>query len=214
MAATLRKSRRSIPLGINLGKNKIVELSAAAENYALAYNALAGFADYVVINVSSPNTPGLRDLQQVDSLTEIVRAIRSHPTRRPLLIKLSPDLTDEELMTIADFALSGDVDGIVATNTTLSRPENFTLNQSGGLSGAPLRDRAGTVLRDLAGRLQGRLTLIGVGGIATADDLQRKLDRGADLCQAYSGFIYGGPAWPAKVLTDWLIAHPEGRSRA
>lgn len=214
MAGQLRRSKREIPLGINLGKNKIVEASAAAENYASSYDVLADFADYIVINVSSPNTPGLRDLQQVQALGEIVHAIRKKLVRRPLLIKLSPDLNDAALLEITDYALSSDVDGLIATNTTTTRPDGFPLAETGGLSGAPLRDQADATLELIANRAQGRLTLIGVGGIMSADDLQRKLDRGAILCQAYTGFVYGGPIWPSKVLMDWLIAHPEGRSRA
>ena len=112
------------------------------------------------------------------------------------------------------FSLVLDVDGLIATNTTTTRPDGFPLAETGGLSGAPLRDQADATLELIANRAQGRLTLIGVGGIMSADDLQRKLDRGAILCQAYTGFVYGGPIWPSKVLMDWLIAHPEGRSRA
>ena len=185
---------------------------------------VADVADYVVVNVSSPNTPGLRDLQAVGKLRPILSAVRlaldeASPRRRvPLLVKIAPDLTDADLDAIADLALDLGLDGIIATNTTISREglhDSAAVADAGpgGLSGAPLKARALEVLRRLHARTGDRLVLIAAGGIETADDAWDRLAAGATLIQAYTAFIYQGPFWPKQVqqgLTSWIrAAKPE-----
>ena len=201
-------------LGINIGKSKIVpddDEPAVLADYESSTRLLAPFADYLVVNVSSPNTPGLRNLQAVDRLAPLLEHVRkvaddSRPDRVPLLVKIAPDLADEDVLAVADLALDQGLDGIIATNTTISRdglrsaPELVEAAGAGGLSGAPVRARATEVMRLLRGRLGTGLTLIGVGGISTAEDARERLDAGATLVQAYTGFIYGGPLWPRRIL--------------
>ncbi|TIC80378.1 quinone-dependent dihydroorotate dehydrogenase [Nocardioides sp. GY 10113] len=204
-------------LGINIGKSKVVpdEDQAAVEaDYETSTRQLARFADYLVVNVSSPNTPGLRNLQSVEKLAPLLSHVRrvadeSTADRRvPLLVKIAPDLADEDVLAVADMALALGLDGIIATNTTISReglvsaPAAVAAIGAGGLSGAPVRERATDVLRLLRERVGPELTLIGVGGIATAADAAERLAAGATLLQAYTGFIYGGPAWPRRILHD------------
>ncbi len=202
--------RQGVPLGINIGKTKVVDESKAIGDYQKSTRLLASHADYLVVNVSSPNTPGLRDLQAVDLLDPLLRAVRRSAddvTDRhvPLLVKIAPDLSDEGVLDVADLALALGLDGIVATNTTLSREGlSSTAAQveaagGGGLSGPPLRTRATEVMRLLRDRVGPDLTLIGVGGISTTDDAVERLTAGADLLQAYTGFVYGGPWWPARM---------------
>ncbi len=200
---------RRIPLGINLGKSKAVDLDLAAEDYLTSFNRLAGHADYLVLNVSSPNTPDLRRLQDEDRsrelLSVIVEANRARRTREgeqpvPLLLKIAPDLSwvqiDAVLQVIADFGL----DGLIATNTTLARPGAFAdVRETGGLSGAPLRRRATAVVNYIARATAGRLPIIGVGGITDPTGAAEKLDAGATLVQIYTGLIYRGPFFAAKV---------------
>jgi len=197
------RGRRRIPLGINLGKSKAVNIDQATQDYLASYGRLADFADYLVLNVSSPNTPGLRELQDEERLRELLAAIvaanRSRAgqpgrDRVPLLLKIAPDLTlsqiDVVLGVIAEFGL----DGVIATNTTLERPGALAAaDQTGGLSGAPLRQRATDVVRYISKTTQGRLPIIGVGGIMDADAAAEKLDAGAVLVQVYTGLIYRGP---------------------
>jgi dihydroorotate dehydrogenase len=171
---------------------------------------VAGVADYVVVNVSSPNTPGLRDLQAVGRLRPVLVAVRealdaAAERRVPLLVKIGPDLADADVDAVADLALELGLDGIVATNTTVSRdglassPRDVAAAGAGGLSGAPLRGRALEVLRLLHARGGGRLVLIAVGGIESPDDAWERLRAGATLVQAYTGFIYGGALWPRRM---------------
>ena len=190
----------------------------AARDYAASARAVAGVADYVVVNVSSPNTPGLRDLQAADRLKPVLVAVRealdaAADHRVPLLVKIAPDLADADVDAIADLALELGLDGIVATNTTVSRdglassPAEVAAAGAGGLSGAPLRGRALAVLRRLRARAGDRLVLIAAGGIETGDDAWERMAAGATLVQAYTGFIYGGPLWPRRVhagLARWL----------
>jgi len=207
--------RRRIPLGINLGKSKVVPLDEAVADYLASFARLAGHADYLVLNVSSPNTPGLRQLQDGGRLRELLgavtaanraRAAQPGRARKPLLLKIAPDLTfpqiDAVLETIAEFGL----DGIIATNTTLARPGPFAaVGEAGGLSGAPLRLRATEVIRYIARATAGRLPIIGVGGITDAESAGEKLDAGATLVQLYTGLIYRGPflaAAVARALAD------------
>ncbi len=207
--------RRRIPLGINLGKSKAVDVARAPEDYLASFALLADHADYLVVNVSSPNTPGLRGLQEEAPLRELLsaltganRARAALPGRRrvPLLLKIAPDLTfpqiDRILAVVADLGL----DGLIATNTTLARPGPFaSAEQAGGLSGAPLRARATEIVRYLARATEGRLPIIGEGGITDAESAAEKLDAGATLIQVYTGLIYRGPFFArdlARALAD------------
>jgi dihydroorotate dehydrogenase len=202
-------------LGVNIGKTKLVpdEDQAAVEtDYRKSAGLLAPYADYLVVNVSSPNTPGLRDLQSVDRLAPLLDAVRaaaddaSAGRRVPLLVKIAPDLADDDVRDVADLALDRGLDGIIATNTTISRhglatdPARVEEIGAGGLSGAPLRDRATAVLRLLRDRVGPDLTLIGVGGLSTPDDARDRLAAGATLLQGYTAFVYQGPGWPRRIL--------------
>jgi dihydroorotate dehydrogenase len=198
-------------VGVNIGKTKRVAEPDAIDDFTRSAEALAPFADYLVVNVSSPNTPGLRDLQAIDKLRPLLVAVRAacdraSPTRRvPLLVKIAPDLADPDIDAVADLALELGLDGIVATNTTIARtglstPESrVAALGAGGLSGAPLAPRALDVLRRLRARTGSKLVLIAVGGIASADDAWARIRAGATLVQAYTGFIYGGPLWPRRL---------------
>jgi dihydroorotate dehydrogenase len=202
-------------LGVNIGKTKVVPEDAAIGDYEKSTGLLAPYADYLVVNVSSPNTPGLRDLQAVAKLEPLLLAVRRRADEVtagqdreapvPLLVKIAPDLSDDDVLAVADLALAIGLDGIVATNTTLSRsglvssPADVARAGDGGLSGAPLRHRALEVMRLLRGRAGDRLTLVGVGGISGVEDATERLAAGADLLQAYTAFIYEGPLWPRRV---------------
>jgi dihydroorotate dehydrogenase len=197
-------------VGVNIGKSKVTPEEDAAADYALSASRVAPFADYLVVNVSSPNTPGLRDLQAVEKLRPILLAVREAAagvcaTPPPLLVKIAPDLSDEDVDAVADLALDLGLSGIVATNTTTSREGLRTPKAavsacgSGGLSGAPLKARSLEVLRRLRRRVGDRLVLIAVGGIEDADDAWERIVNGASLVQIYTGFIYGGPLAPARI---------------
>lgn len=206
-----RRRRRSGVLGANIGKSKVVELDDAVDDYREAARRLAPFADYVVLNVSSPNTPGLRRMQTVEHLEKLIEGVREELRRSdrssvPLLIKLGPDLTDYEIEEIAALAVGVELDGIIAVNTTTdtavatrSQAELAAQAHGGGISGAPLKDRALQVLRLLQTRTQGKLTLISVGGVETPEDAWQRILAGASLVQAYTGFVYGGPLWPQRM---------------
>ncbi|HEV8219933.1 MAG TPA: quinone-dependent dihydroorotate dehydrogenase [Streptosporangiaceae bacterium] len=217
-AAALGRSRgrsRSGPggpvIGVNIGKTRAVPDADAAADYAASARAVAAVADYVVVNVSSPNTPGLRDLQAVDRLRPVLVAVRSAlddssgSRRVPLLVKIAPDLADADVDAVADLALELGLDGIIATNTTVSRDglaspaAEVAAAGAGGLSGPPLRARSLAVLRRLHARAGDRLVLIAAGGIETPDDAWERLRAGATLVQAYTAFVYGGPLWPRRM---------------
>lgn len=195
-------------VGVNVGKSKVTPLDRAAGDYRATVRTTAALCDYVAINVSSPNTPGLRDLQSPRALRELVAAVRAGladaAVERPILVKLSPDLQDAQLDELAELALELGLDGIVAVNTTLDRrgvrdcPEIADV-QGGGVSGAPLKRRAVEVLELLRARVGDRLVLVSVGGIETAEDAWERIGAGATLVQAYTGLVYGGPAWPRQV---------------
>lgn len=200
-------------VGVNIGKNKNTPPDAAAEEYAELLAAVFDVAQYVTINVSSPNTPGLRALQMSDELVEILALARDANERtaavmerqpRPLLVKVAPDLTDAEIEAVADTAASNGVQGIVATNTTISRegvaPEY--MDYPGGLSGAPLRQRANDVVKLLYRRVGGQIPIIGVGGISTGADAIERMRAGATLVQLYTAFVYGGPSLPGRILRE------------
>ena len=219
-AERLRRRRTPLVIGVNIGKTKAVPPDGAIADYVASARLVAGVADYVVVNVSSPNTPGLRDLQAVSSLRPLLAAVREaldaaavrggdQGIRRvPLLVKIAPDLAEGDVDAIADLAVELGLDGIIATNTTIARPglasdpAVVAAAGAGGLSGAPLRPRALEVLRRLHARAGDRLVLIAAGGIETADDAWERLAAGATLVQAYTGFIYGGPRWPRRLQED------------
>ncbi len=204
------KGGRELIVGVNIGKTRAVPDADAAADYAASARAVAAVADYVVVNVSSPNTPGLRDLQAAERLRPVLAAVRealdgATEHHVPLLVKIAPDLADADIDAVADLAAEAGLDGIIATNTTVSReglassPADVAAAGAGGLSGPPLRARALAVLRRLRSRAGDGLVLISVGGIETADDAWERLRAGATLVQAYTGFIYGGPLWPRRI---------------
>lgn len=196
-----RLGPRAGPLGINLGKNKDTPLEQAAEDYLRCAEALGPLADYVVVNASSPNTPGLRKLQEPEALAQLLSAVRARLGDKPLFLKIAPDLAPEAVDEIVDVALRCRIDGLVATNTTLERPFQHPLaREQGGLSGRPLKERSTEVIRRAYARAQGRLPIIGVGGVFTAEDAYEKLRAGASVVQLYTGFIYGGPSTVRRVL--------------
>lgn len=201
-----------IPVGISLGKSKITPVEDAAEDYCTSLETLYRYGDYFAVNVSSPNTPGLRGLQERSHLDELLGALRRKQYSlagdervKPLLVKVAPDLSDEVLDELLDVCAAHSIDGIIATNTTIGREGLRThINQVGGLSGRPLRARALEVVRFVHTQTGGALPIIGVGGIFTPDDAQRMLDAGASLLQVYTGFVYGGPGF-AKTICQGLI---------
>ena len=201
-AKTLAKlACRPVPIGINLGKNKWTELENAAEDYVAAANTLAPFADYVAVNLSSPNTPGLRSLQAPKTLEALLLRLKRLDFKKPLLVKLAPDLRERELVEISEVALSCSVDGIVAVNTTLQREVvHAQAAQEGGLSGKPLRALANNCIRVIYKATQGYIPIVGVGGIFSAEDAYEKIKAGASLVQLYSGFVYGGPNTVCRIL--------------
>jgi dihydroorotate dehydrogenase len=202
VAARLRRRKRRGILGANLGKNK--DSADAAADYVAGVKALAPLADYLVVNVSSPNTPGLRALQGRDALAELLAAVGAarggaHP---PLLLKIAPDLTEADKADIAEVALAGGVDGLIVSNTTIARPPLLispAAQETGGLSGRPLFAPSTAVLADIYRLTGGRLPLIGVGGIASADDAYAKIRAGASLLQLYTGLVYHGPGLVQRI---------------
>lgn len=206
-----RSAGRSAVIGVNIGKTKIVPAAEAVADYVESARLLTPFADYLVVNVSSPNTPGLRDLQAVDSLRPILTAVRqvteaNQAGRVPLVVKIAPDLADEDLDAVADLVMELGLDGISATNTTVARPASLRTDRGvieaagdGGLSGPILAARATAVLTRIRARVGGDVALIGVGGVTTPQDVRDRLAAGADLVQGYTGFIYGGPLWPRRL---------------
>lgn len=204
-----------IPLGINLGKSKITDLEAAAEDYRASFRLLKDLGDYFVVNVSSPNTPGLRSLQAAESLEPILTALQAENTQqKPLLVKIAPDLEWEEIHAVLKLAQTHHLSGIIATNTTISRSQLKTqtiqatgrsvTEEAGGISGAPLRQRSTEVIRFIYQETGGQLPIIGVGGIFSAEDAWEKLTAGASLLQVYTGWVYEGPAMMRNVLQGLL----------
>jgi dihydroorotate dehydrogenase len=219
------RRRRGVPrpvvVGVNIGKTKVVPEEDAAADYEKSTRLLAPYADYLVVNVSSPNTPGLRDLQAVEKLEPLLHAVRRQADtvtqeRVPLLVKIAPDLSDDDVLAVADLADSIGLDGVVATNTTISREglrsPRTAIEQAGpgGVSGAPLRERASEVLRLLRSRLRPAGTVIAVGGISTAADARERLDAGAELVQGYTGFVYEGAAWPSRLQRELATSPGSG----
>jgi dihydroorotate dehydrogenase len=190
----LAASKPQIPVGINIGKSKVTPLEKAAEDYAFSFNLLKDHGDYFVVNVSSPNTPGLRDLQEAEHLRKILWHLREIDDKKPMFVKLAPDLSEKGLAEAVKVAVDFGLTGLVATNTTLSRKEMpRDPGQSGGLSGRPLKKRADAVLKFLRSQAPHDMVFIGAGGVTQANDAVVKRRTGADLVQLYTGFVYGGP---------------------
>ena len=218
MAAHLASSPSETVLGVNLGKSKLTPNEEAVDDYLRSIELLERFADYLVINVSSPNTPGLRDLQDAEPLRKLLRAVTARAnasaTRSPVLLKLAPDLTDTQLDEAVDIALEEGVSGIIATNTTISRAGLTTdaaeveALGAGGISGKPVRKRALEVIARIYGRTQGKMPIIGVGGIFSAEDAWERIRAGADLIQLYTGFVYRGPAL-VREINEGLVQRLE-----
>lgn len=209
MAARLRAlGRRPGPVGVNLGKNKDTPLERAGEDYVAGVERLGPLADYVVVNASSPNTPGLRQLQQSEPLRELLSRVRARleavAPGKPLFLKIAPDLAPEEVDAVVDVAVEVGIAGLICTNTTLARPgvSGPVAAEAGGLSGAPLAPLALETLRRAAARARGRLALWASGGVFTADDVLQRLEAGADLVQVYTALVYEGPGFVARVLSD------------
>ncbi|MGV2984071.1 quinone-dependent dihydroorotate dehydrogenase [Microbacterium sp. AGC85] len=201
----LRRRRPKTVIGVNIGKSRIVEVEHATADYVASTTKLAPLADYLAVNVSSPNTPGLRGLQAVETLAPLLRAVKAAAGPTPLLVKIAPDLPDEEIAAIARLAVAEGLDGIIAHNTTISR-EGLSTNAAvveaagaGGLSGAPLRERSMEVLRVVRDAVPSDFCVISVGGVETSSDVQERLDAGATLVQGYTAFLYRGPLWARQI---------------
>ena len=202
----LRSSSRNLPvIGVNIGKSKITELEDAVSDYEYSAEKLAPFADYIAVNVSSPNTPGLRSLQAIDQLEPILKAVIAKAAGKPVLVKIAPDLADEDLLGVAALATKLGLSGVIATNTTISRSSLKTDSQSvaamgaGGLSGPVLKDRSIEVLRLLRANLPSEIAVVSVGGVFSSSDVSQRLELGASLVQGYTGFVYEGPLWARKI---------------
>ena len=194
VATRLAEAKCQVPLGVNLGKSKITELADAAKDYQDSFRLFYKFGDYFVVNVSSPNTPGLRTLQEKKPLLEILAALREVNAEKPLFVKVAPDLELSALDDVVEVAHEAKLTGLIATNTTIGR-EGLSRDpgQAGGLSGAPLKKKSNEVLSHLYQACDKSMTLIGVGGILSGADVYEKIRLGAHLCQLYTGWIYGGP---------------------
>lgn len=217
--ARLKRPHRTI-VGVNIGKTKQVPEADAIGDYVASAKRVGPHADYVVVNVSSPNTPGLRDLQATGKLRPLLRAVQEalnevSPVRRvPLLVKIAPDLADEDVDSVADVALDLDLDGIIATNTTIGRggllssADEVERCGAGGLSGPPVRERSLEVLTRLRGKVGDRLVLISVGGVETAEQARERIEAGATLVQIYTAFIYEGPWLPSRLAKGLNESEP------
>lgn len=201
----VRQHKHRPVIGVNIGKSRVVEVENAIDDYLASTRILAPLADYLVVNVSSPNTPGLRGLQELDQLRPLLDAVKKAAGTVPLLVKIAPDLSDEEVAKISNLVVELNLDGIIATNTTLSRKGLKASDTeverigAGGLSGAPLAGRSLEVLRIIRANVPASLCVISVGGVTTAADVVERLQAGATLVQGYSAFIYSGPMWAARI---------------
>jgi dihydroorotate dehydrogenase len=200
-----RRRRSRAVIGVNIGKSRVVDVDDAIDDYRASAQAVAPVADYLAVNVSSPNTPGLRGLQELDMLAPLLRAVKDAAVGTPLLVKIAPDLSDEDVVRIAELVVELGLDGIIATNTTISRdglrsdPALVEAAGAGGVSGAPVARRSLEVLRLIRSHVPSELCVISVGGVDTARDVAERLAAGATLVQGYTAFIYRGPLWAAKI---------------
>ncbi len=198
------KNNKGVLIGGNIGKNKVTPNEEAVEDYKICFHALFDYVDYFVVNVSSPNTPNLRELQDKEPLTKLLQTLQDLNTKKdkpkPILLKIAPDLTDEQLLDIIVIVSDTKINGVIATNTTISREglQSENKNETGGLSGKPLTNRSTEVIRFLSEKSNKAFPIIGVGGIHSAKDALEKFEAGADLVQLYTGFIYEGP----KLIKD------------
>ncbi len=227
MATALKQRQQSdftVPIGINLGKSKITELDDAAGDYLGSFKRLKAFGDYFVINVSSPNTPGLRDLQAIEPLRVIFDTLQQeNQGEKPILVKIAPDLAWEDISAVVELSQASKLAGIIATNTTIDRSKLTTkivaatgksvTDEAGGISGAPVRQKSTEVIRFIHQQTGGSLPIIGVGGIFTADDAWEKITAGASLIQVYTGWTYNGP-WMIDRILAGLLAKLESRGLA
>jgi dihydroorotate dehydrogenase len=221
IAERLRERRPGCIVGGNIGKNKVTPNEEAVSDYLKAYNALEPFVDYFVVNVSSPNTPNLRELQDKGPLLEILGALMSRKagigSEKPVFLKIAPDLTDTQLDDIVDIVRESGIAGVIATNTTIDRSGLSTPKErveaigAGGVSGKPVRKRSTEVIRYLHEKSGGAFPIIGVGGIHSAEDALEKLEAGAALVQLYTGFIYSGPALVKKINKAILAQRKSGK---
>ena len=202
----LRATKQVLPvIGVNIGKSRVVDVKDAVADYEVSAALLAPYADYIAVNVSSPNTPGLRSLQDVDSLRPILEVVIAKSLGKPVLVKIAPDLTDEAVVEVAILAKELNLAGVIGTNTTISREKlvtpaaEVTAMGAGGLSGPPLNVRSIEVLRVLRENLRADQVIISVGGVETHEQLQERLNAGANLVQGYTGFVYFGPLWARSV---------------
>ena len=213
LIANIQKARFSGILGINIGKNFDTPLENATDDYLIGLQKIYAYADYVAVNISSPNTPGLRQLQQGDELENLLSSLKQaqqqlakqHKKYVPLVVKIAPDLSDNALSELAEKLLAHQIDGVIATNTTLSRAgvENLpSADETGGLSGAPLTKRATQIVQHLNHTLQGKIPIIAAGGVMSAADAQEKLEAGASLVQIYTGLIYKGPYLVKEIVNS------------
>ena len=209
----VRKAKFTGVLGINIGKNKDTPDENAKDDYLHCMRKVYNFATYITVNISSPNTPGLRSLQYGEALNELLAALKTeqaqlnkqHGKYVPIAVKIAPDLNEEEVQSIAQSLIDNNIDGVIATNTTLSREGVEGLehgSEQGGLSGQPVKEKSTTVIKLLAKALAGKLPIIGVGGIASSDDAKEKLSAGASLVQVYTGFIYQGPPLVKAIVNN------------
>lgn len=211
-AKRLRKNK-NILIGGNIGKNKLTPNEDAIHDYEICFDALYSVVDYFVVNVSSPNTPNLRELQDKEPLTNLLQTLQnrnnSKPQPRPILLKIAPDLTDEQLLDIIDIVKTTQIAGVIATNTTISRENLVSENKKemGGLSGKPLTKRSTEVIRFLSEKSGNAFPVIGVGGIHSPEDAIEKLNAGASLVQIYTGFIYEGPGFIKRINKSILKSY-------
>ena len=202
----LRSSGAKLPIiGVNIGKSKITELEDAVSDYEYSAEKLAPFSDYIAVNVSSPNTPGLRSLQAIDQLEPILNAVIAKAAGKPVLVKIAPDLADEDVVAVAALATKLRLAGVTATNTTVSRAGLRTDSQrvsamgAGGLSGPILKERSLEVMKLLRANLPSEIVIVSVGGVFSRTDVSQRLELGASLVQGYTGFVYEGPLWARKI---------------
>ncbi len=223
--ARARQRGLRVPLGINIGKNKATPAERAVDDYLCCMQAAYPLADYITVNLSSPNTPGLRDLQFGEALDALLDALRekresladTQQRRVPLLVKIAPDMASDDLLSVADRLHHYGIDGVIATNTTVSRDlvaNSPHASEAGGLSGAVLFEASTRVVRQLADHLQGAMTIIGVGGISSGETALQKLEAGADLVQLYSGLVYRGPGLVREVANAIAGYHPDRKDQA
>ena len=212
LVENIKKTRFDGIIGVNIGKNKVTPVEQGKDDYLICMDKVYPYAGYIAVNISSPNTPGLRTLQYGEALDDLLAAIKNkqlelekrHAKYVPIAVKIAPDLSEEELIQVADSLIRHNIDGVIATNTTLDRKlVNGLINsdQSGGLSGRPLQLHSTEIIRRLSTELKGKLPIIGVGGIDSLTSAREKLEAGSSLIQIYSGFIYKGPGLVKEILT-------------